>query len=118
MYANEPSLKTAEFNVAKKLSVYGTTDPSHFLTRSVQAELSELQMNLEFLSPMRDMRNQYPFRGDEEIDLNEAMGLMDRMQSMDDLERQIERYRDKRVLEPRRVARKSKPESPDEEAAA
>jgi uncharacterized protein with von Willebrand factor type A (vWA) domain len=48
-------------------------------------------MNLEFLSPMRDMRNQYPFRGDEEIDLNEAMGLMDRMQSMDDLERQIER---------------------------
>ncbi len=57
----------------------------------LQAELSELQMNLEFLSPMRDMRNQYPFRGDEEIDLNEAMGLMDRMQSMDDLERQIER---------------------------
>jgi uncharacterized protein with von Willebrand factor type A (vWA) domain len=41
--------------------------------------------------PMRDMRNQYPFRGDEEIDLNEAMRLMDRMQSMDDLERQLER---------------------------
>ena len=57
----------------------------------LQAELSELQMNLEFLSPMRDLRNQYPFRGDEELDLNEAMGLMDRMQSMDELERQIER---------------------------
>ena len=57
----------------------------------LQAELSELQMNLEFLSPMRDMRNQYPFRGDEEVDLNEAMQLMDRMQSMDELERQIER---------------------------
>ncbi len=57
----------------------------------LQAELSELASNLEFLSPMRDMRNQYPFRGDEEIDLNEAMGLMDRMQSMDDLERQLER---------------------------
>jgi len=57
----------------------------------LQAELNELAMNLEFLSPMRDMRNQYPFRGDEEIDLNEAMGLMDRMQSMDDLERQLER---------------------------
>ncbi len=26
---------------------------------------------------MRDLRNQYPFRGDEEIDLNEAMQLMD-----------------------------------------
>lgn len=57
----------------------------------LQAELQELQMNLEFLSPMRDMRNQYPFRGDEEIDLNEAMRLMDQMQSMDDLERQLER---------------------------
>ncbi|HYM14218.1 MAG TPA: VWA domain-containing protein [Dehalococcoidia bacterium] len=57
----------------------------------LQAELRELQSNLEFLSPMRDMRNQYPFRGDEEIDLNEAMGLMDRMQGMDDLERQLER---------------------------
>jgi uncharacterized protein with von Willebrand factor type A (vWA) domain len=57
----------------------------------LQAELQELQMNLEFLSPMRDMRNQYPFRGDEEIDLNEAMGLMDQMQSMDELERQLEK---------------------------
>ncbi|MBI2724153.1 MAG: VWA domain-containing protein [Chloroflexi bacterium] len=57
----------------------------------MQAELSELQMNLEILSPMRDMRNQYPFRGDEELDLNEAMNVMDRMQSMDDLERQLER---------------------------
>jgi len=57
----------------------------------LQAELSELASNLEFLSPMRDMRNQYPFRGDEEIDLNQAMRLMDRMQSMDELERQLER---------------------------
>ncbi|MDP9238075.1 MAG: VWA domain-containing protein, partial [Chloroflexota bacterium] len=57
----------------------------------LQAELSELQMNLEFLSPMRDMRNQYQFRGDDEIDLNEAMGLMEKMQSMDDLEKQLER---------------------------
>jgi uncharacterized protein with von Willebrand factor type A (vWA) domain len=57
----------------------------------LQAELQELQMNLEFLSPMRDVRNQYPFRGDEEIDLNEAMGLMDQMQNMDELERQLEK---------------------------
>ncbi len=57
----------------------------------LQAELRELQMNLEFLSPMRDYRNQYPFRGDEEVDLNEAMRLMDQMQSMDELERQLER---------------------------
>jgi putative sigma-54 modulation protein len=39
-------------------------------------------------------------------------------QLVDKLERQIERYRDKRVLEPRRVARKSKGEASGEEAAA
>ena len=57
----------------------------------LQAELSELAGNLELLYPMRDLRNQYPFRGDEELDLNEAMQLMDRMQGMDELERQLER---------------------------
>ena len=58
---------------------------------ALQAELSELAANLELLYPMRDMRNQYPFRGDEELDLNEAMRLMDRMQGMDELEHQLER---------------------------
>jgi uncharacterized protein with von Willebrand factor type A (vWA) domain len=57
----------------------------------LQSELAELSANLELLYPMRDLRNQYPFRGDEELDLNEAMQLMDRMQSMDELERQLER---------------------------
>lgn len=37
---------------------------------------------------------------------------------VDKLERQIERYRDKRVLEPRRAASKRKGDAPDEEAAA
>ncbi len=57
----------------------------------LQAELAELAGNLELLFPMRDLRNQYPFRGDEELDLTQAMQLMDRMQSMDELERQLER---------------------------
>jgi uncharacterized protein with von Willebrand factor type A (vWA) domain len=57
----------------------------------LQSALSELQSNLEYLFPSRDMRNQYPFRGDEELDLAEAMRLMDRMQGMDELERQLER---------------------------
>ena len=39
-------------------------------------------------------------------------------QLVDKLERQIERYRDKRVLEPRRAASKRKGDVPDEEAAA
>jgi len=54
-------------------------------------EMAELAANLEFLYPQRDLRNQYPFRGDEEIDLTEAMRLMGSMQDMDELERQLER---------------------------
>jgi len=54
-------------------------------------ELADLAGNLEFLYPQRDLRNQYPFRGDEEIDLTEAMRLMGHMQDMDELERQLER---------------------------
>jgi uncharacterized protein with von Willebrand factor type A (vWA) domain len=57
----------------------------------LQAALSELQSNMEYLFPSRDLRNQYPFRGDEELDLNAAMRLMDEMQGMDELERQLER---------------------------
>lgn len=57
----------------------------------LQQELAELAQNLEFLYPMRDLRNQYPFRGDEELDLQAAMRLMEHMQSIDELERQIER---------------------------
>jgi uncharacterized protein with von Willebrand factor type A (vWA) domain len=54
-------------------------------------EMSELAANLEFLYPQRDLRNQYPFRGEEEIDLSEAMRLMSDMQDLDELERQLER---------------------------
>ena len=54
-------------------------------------EMANLAANIEYLSPQRDLRNQYPFRGNEEIDLSEAMQLMERMQDMDDIERQLER---------------------------
>ncbi len=54
-------------------------------------ELSELQANMEMMFPQRDMHNQYPFRGDEAVDLTEAMKLMESMQDMDELERQLER---------------------------
>src|SRR5690606_36996230 len=57
----------------------------------LQQSLNELGQNLEYLYPMRDLRNQYPFRGEEEIDLQSAMQLMDQMQSIDELERQLER---------------------------
>jgi len=54
-------------------------------------DLQELSINLDILAPMRELRNQYPFRGDEELDLMEAMRLMDRLQGLDELEKQLER---------------------------
>ncbi|MEX2080557.1 MAG: VWA domain-containing protein [Dehalococcoidia bacterium] len=57
----------------------------------LQQALSELASNLEYMFPMRELRNQYPFRGEEEIDLQAAMQLMDQMQSIDEVERQLER---------------------------
>ena len=57
----------------------------------LQQGLDELAQNLEYLFPMRDMRNQYPFRGEEQIDLEAAMELMRHMQSIDEVERQLER---------------------------
>ncbi len=57
----------------------------------LQQALNELGQSLEYLYPMRELRNQYPFRGDEEIDLQSAMELMKQMQSIDEVERQLER---------------------------
>ena len=57
----------------------------------LEAELSELGQNLEFLNPSRDQPGSYPFRGDEEIDLQAAMQLMSEMQDIDQLERDLER---------------------------
>ena len=57
----------------------------------LQQAMNELGQTMEYLFPMRDMRNQYPFRGDEELDLESAMQLMNQMQSIDELERQLER---------------------------
>jgi uncharacterized protein with von Willebrand factor type A (vWA) domain len=57
----------------------------------LQQALNELAMNMEYMFPMNDMANQYNFRGEEEIDLMSAMNLMDHMQDLDSLERQIER---------------------------
>ena len=57
----------------------------------LEAEMSELAQNLDFLNPSRDQSNSYPFRGDEELDLQAAMNLMGEMQDIDALERGLER---------------------------
>ncbi len=54
-------------------------------------ELAQLAQNLEALYPMRDLLNQYPFRGQEELDMQAAMALMGDMQQLDELERALER---------------------------
>ena len=56
----------------------------------LQAELSELAQNLEFLNP-GGQPSRYPFRGDEDLDLHAAMQLMTEMQGIDGLERDLER---------------------------
>jgi len=51
----------------------------------LQRELQELGINLDIVAPGHEMYNQYPFRGDEELDLLQAMDLMGDLQGMDDL---------------------------------
>ncbi len=56
----------------------------------MDAELARLAQNLEANFPMRDMRNQYPFRGDEDLNLESGMNLMEYMQQLDQMERSLE----------------------------
>jgi uncharacterized protein with von Willebrand factor type A (vWA) domain len=46
---------------------------------------------VDILYPARELQNQYPFRGDEELDLLQALHLMDDLQGLEGLERQLER---------------------------
>ncbi|MFA7296928.1 MAG: VWA domain-containing protein [Dehalococcoidia bacterium] len=57
----------------------------------LEGELSQLSMNLDYLNPGRERSPSYPFRGDEELDLQAAMNLMGEMQNIDQMERALER---------------------------
>ena len=57
----------------------------------LEDEISQLAQNLEFLNPSREDPSSYPFRGDEEVGLEQAMRLMGEMNNMDDLENDLER---------------------------
>lgn len=52
-------------------------------------EMAELSSLMESLMPMQEMRQNYPFAGDESLSLQEAMRLMDQLQQIDDLEAQL-----------------------------
>jgi len=71
---------------------------SLFRDEAMQQELAELAMNLEQLYPMGSLRRQYPFHGDDSLSFAEAMRLMQELQEMDQLERQLQRARDPNAL--------------------
>ncbi|MBI3966762.1 MAG: VWA domain-containing protein, partial [Chloroflexi bacterium] len=52
-------------------------------------DMAELAANLEQMFPNRQQRKNYPFRGDDPVTLQEAMRLMEELQNMDQLERQL-----------------------------
>ena len=56
---------------------------------ALQQTLAELAGTLESLSPRARLGSRYGFFGDQEVSLEEAMGLMDRLQSMEELEGEL-----------------------------
>ena len=55
----------------------------------LEAQMRQLATNLAQFLPLDEMARRYPFQGDQELSMQEAMRLMDEMQEMDDLEREI-----------------------------
>jgi len=58
---------------------------------SLRLELARLGAMMQQLMPPSELTERYPFFGDEPLSLQEAMGLMERLQRMDRLESQLER---------------------------
>jgi uncharacterized protein with von Willebrand factor type A (vWA) domain len=61
-------------------------------------DLAKLAATLEQLMPSRQFRGRYPFSGDEPVTLDEAMRLMEKLQNLDQLEKQLRRARDGQSL--------------------
>ncbi len=58
---------------------------------SLRLELARLGANMQSLMPPSELAERYPFFGDEPLSMQQAMGLMERLQQMDRLESQLER---------------------------
>ncbi|MCL6648624.1 MAG: VWA domain-containing protein [Chloroflexi bacterium] len=65
----------------------------------LRQELSELAMMLQQLLPGQFMPQRYPFRGDDTLTFEQAMRLMEQLQEMDELERELKGVRDYQDLE-------------------
>ncbi|HEY3065915.1 MAG TPA: VWA domain-containing protein [Methylomirabilota bacterium] len=80
----------------------------------LEAALSQLAMHLGDLMPLDEMSRRYPFRGDEAVDLEQAMQLMDELGQMDRLERELRAVRDAadlQAIDPERVEKLAGPEA-------
>jgi uncharacterized protein with von Willebrand factor type A (vWA) domain len=69
------------------------------LDQSTQYEMAKLAANLDALFPSERMRRQYPFSGKESIPYSEALKLMEKLQRMDELERQFRESQYNRTLD-------------------
>src|SRR6266566_4361535 len=58
---------------------------------SLRLELARLAGHMQGLMPPGELTERYPFFGDDPLSLQQAMGLMERLQQMDRLESQLER---------------------------
>ena len=80
----------------------------------LEAQMRQLAMNLAEFLPLDEMAQRYPFQGDQEMNLQEAMRLMEEMQRLDELEREIRGVRQLEDLErvnPERVEQLLGPEA-------
>ena len=57
----------------------------------LEAEMAQLAMHLDQLGLTEEFRRRHDFRGDDELTMQEAMKLMDELQQMEELERQLRR---------------------------
>jgi uncharacterized protein with von Willebrand factor type A (vWA) domain len=79
----------------------------------LEAQMRQLGMHLAELLP-DELAQRYPFRGDEEVTLQEAMRLMEELQQMDALERELKDTRaleDLQNIDPQRVEQLLGPEA-------
>jgi uncharacterized protein with von Willebrand factor type A (vWA) domain len=65
----------------------------------LEAAMRQLGMHLSELLPMDELAQRYPFQGDQELNLQEAMRLMEELQKMDALERELKGVRKLEDLE-------------------
>jgi uncharacterized protein with von Willebrand factor type A (vWA) domain len=65
----------------------------------LEVELRQLGQHLAELGALDELRRRYPFRGADPVTLEEAMRLMEELQGMDALERELREVRDPGDLE-------------------